>query len=125
MARLASLLIYAARRDGELPFTLSCQPFPADSPQKPLCDGRARFVLASLDPRALTDNLDPQGCADDKGKPIANCFDLTFARTPDVYPTYETERWRLRVNATFPGGDIDRIPEIRSVTLQQEDIIIE
>jgi hypothetical protein len=89
-ARLADLIVAAAREAGPLPFRLGCRAFPADVRGKALCTDDVRKVAATIDPRAIVR-------VDSCSSPVADCLEIGLAKNPKGEMTIE-DRWTLEVH---------------------------
>lgn len=90
-ARLADLVVVAARRPGPIPFELSCRPYPADMHEVPRCRANVRRTVASINPRAIT-KVDE--CFEIKQRP---CLAVSIAKFPDQASLADEEQWTLNV----------------------------
>ena len=90
-ARLADMIVKAARQPESMPFALSCRPFPPDFHQVPLCQADVRQTVASINPRAIV-RVDE--CFEIKGRP---CLAVSIAKFPEEPSSADEEQWTLNV----------------------------
>lgn len=102
-ARLADLIIAAARRPGPIPFSLSCRPFPADFREVSRCRANVRQTVASINPRAIV-RVDE--CFEIKQRP---CLAVSIAKFPDSASLAEEEQWTLNVQYQDAGLKVARV----------------
>lgn len=113
-ARLADLIVAAARRPGPIPFALSCRPYPADIREEPRCQANVRYTVASINPRAIVRVDD---CFEILQRP---CLAVLLAKFPDQPSLAEEEQWTLNVQYQDAAG-----LKIARVDVDDTQIIVE
>lgn len=112
-ARLADAAVAAARRQGSLPFRLTCTPYPPDVRYRPQCVGDARGTIASINPRAI---LEVGECHEKAGP---ECISVQLAKVPERSTQIE-DRWTLDIRFDRTNGF-----RIKDVALADTQLIID
>jgi len=112
-ASLADAVVATARRAGELPFVLSCTPYPDDETLKPQCEDDVRKSVASINPRAI---IEVGKCFE---ATAVHCLAIQLPKTPERQ-TQIPDRWTLNVYFEQEGG-----LRIREVNVDDTQLIID
>ncbi|GGC01980.1 hypothetical protein GCM10011494_20620 [Novosphingobium endophyticum] len=113
-ARLADSVVASARRQGELPFTLTCEPFPRGELSRPLCEQDVRRTVSDINPRAI---MRVSNCTASKPR---ECMEIAVAKDP-AGSEVDTNQWGLQI--TFVQND--HALEINQVDVSDTQLIIE
>lgn len=97
-ARLADLVVAAARSPGPIPFALSCRPFRADMHEVPRCQPNVRKTVASINPRGI---VQVDECFEILQRP---CLAVSIAKFPDRASLADEEQWTLNVQYQDDAG---------------------
>lgn len=113
-ARLADLIVAAARRPAPIPFTLSCRPYPTDMREVPRCRTNVRQTIAAINPRAI---VRVEDCFEIQQRP---CIAVSLAKFPDRPSSAAEEQWTLNVQYRADAG-----LSIARVDVDDTQIIVE
>lgn len=113
-ARLADLVVTAARRPETIPFALSCRPYPADIHEVPRCRTNVRRTVASINPRAI---MRVGECFEIEQRP---CLAVSIAKSPDQASLADEDQWTLNVQYK----DASKL-NIASVVVDDTQIVVD